>query len=552
MGTQSRGVKRLDIFVLAIGLALFFVLTCYQLDLPGPHYDEAIEVLPAMQILLGQPVETFRGAGLHVGETLLPIMVMDYIGAMNTYLVIPFFAALGVNVIAMRLMPVLFAAFTLLLTYFVARELFGRRGAIIAYLTLAGSISFVFWSRQGIFVTNLTSTIMMGLLFCGLRWWRTGRRRYFYVGAFLAGLGLYTKFIFLWAILAIFGAFVLLNLDRLIRWVSTRQRTMWPASIKIGRAELIGGPAAFVLALTPLILFNFQTRGTVGTLSRNFFTSYYGVNNLAIFDNLGQRLKQFNSVLQGDHFWYLGETFANRLWMPALVGALLLVCLIAIWRRRSEGNAWRKAIFPYLVIMLIILQSCITISALWFTHFAILTPLPPLALAGGLTFIAGKVEKPRFVWPPIFILLVALVAYDLIADVGYHQILTRSGGYAAHSDASYELAHAVLEEANGPTAALDWGIQAQVQLLTQGKVAPRELFGFDSLAEPDPEFGERLRPYLNDPHSLYILHAQGEEVYRGRSVAFNEAVAAAGKHSRILRVIYQRSGQAEYVLVKVD
>ena len=93
MVTQSHRLKRLDILVLAIGLALFLALTCYQLDLPGPHYDEAIEVLPAMQILLGQPVETFRGAGLHVGETLLPIMVMDYIGAMNTYLVLPFFAS---------------------------------------------------------------------------------------------------------------------------------------------------------------------------------------------------------------------------------------------------------------------------------------------------------------------------------------------------------------------------------------------------------------------------------------------------------------------------
>jgi len=552
MVTQPHRMKPLDILVLAIGLVLFLALTCYQLDLPGPHYDEAIEVLPAMQILLGQPVETFRGAGLHVGETLLPIMVMDYIGAMNTYLVLPFFATVGVNVIAMRLMPVLFAAITLLLTYFVARELFGRKGAAIAYLTLAGSISFVFWSRQGIFVTNLTSTIMMGMLLCALRWWRTGRRRYFYAGAFLAGLGLYTKFLFLWAILAIFGAFVLLNLNRIIQWISTRRRTMWPATVKIGRAELIGGPIACVLALMPLILFNFQTRGTMGTLSKNFFTSYYGVNNLAIFDNLGQRLKQFNTVLQGDHFWYLGETFANRLWMPALVGSLILVIVIAVWRRRAEDNAWRKAVFPYLVIMLIILQSCITISALWFTHFALLTPLPSLALAGGLTFIAGKAEKSRLVWTPILVLLIALVAYDLIADVGYHQILARSGGYAAHSDASYELANAVLEEAGGPVAALDWGIQAQVQLLTQGQVAPRELFGFDSLAEPDPEFAERLRPYLDDPDSLYILHAQGEEVYRGRAMAFNEVVANAGKHSRILRVIYQRSGQAEYVLVKVD
>ena len=110
---------------------LFLALTCYQLDLPGPHYDEAIEVLPAMQMLLGQPVETFRGAGLHVGETVLPIMVMDYIGAMNTYLVLPFFAIRWASTSSpCGSCPYFSPTITLILTYFVARELFGAPGRV--------------------------------------------------------------------------------------------------------------------------------------------------------------------------------------------------------------------------------------------------------------------------------------------------------------------------------------------------------------------------------------------------------------------------------------
>lgn len=550
--TQPERLAKREIISLAVGLILFFGLTAYQLDLPGPHYDEAIEVLPAMQLLLEQPVETFRGAGLRLGDSLFPIMVMDYIGAMNTYLVLPFFVTLGLNVVAMRLMPIMFAAATLLLTYFVGRELLGRKAAAIAYLTLAGSISFVFWSRQGIFVTNLTSTIMMGLLLCALRWWRTGRRRHLYLACFLAGLGLYTKFIFLWAILGILGAFMLLNIDRVARSIWRRERAIWPAQLVLGRGEVLGGGVAFLLAFTPLILFNIQTGGTVGTLSGNFLTSYYGVNNLAFFDNLVKRLRQFQTVLQGDHFWYLGETFANRLWLPALLGVLLLACIVALWRRRTPGAEWRRVLFPYAVILLIILQSCFTISALWFTHYAILAPLPPLALAGGVAFVATRASRTRWLWPPALVLIGGLIAYDLIADVRYHEVLERSGGYAAHSDASYGLATALLQEADGPVAALDWGIQAQVQLLTGGQIAPREIFGYESLDGPDAAFADRIQPYLANPRSVYVLHAQDQEVYRGRAVAFQQIAEQAGRHSRIVRVIYERSGRIAYILLKAD
>ena len=545
-------LKPYEYGVLAAGLALFLALTCCQLDLPGPHYDEAIEVLPAMQILLGQPVETFRGAGLHLGRLSLPIMVMDYIGAMNTYLALPFFLALGINVIAMRLMPICFAAGTLLLTYFFARALFGRAAAAIALFTLAGSISFVFWSRQGIFVTNLTSTIMLGALCCALRWWRGGRRRYFYATALLLGLGLYTKLIFLWAIGAMAGAILLVNADRIIAGLRRRERAPWPARLSVNLRQALGAAAAFLAPLAPLLLFNLQTGGTWKVLTANLFSSYYGINNLAFFANLATRLDQITKVWEGSHFWYLGETFQNRLWTPALVGALAFVVFMAIWKRGTGDAAWRKALFPFAMIALMIVQSCFTVSALWFTHYAILTPLPPLALAGGLAFIARQSGRERALWPALAVLIMAIVGYDLLADIRYHTALAASGGYAAHSDASYKLAEALEQAGAGPAVALDWGIQAQVQFLTRGRVVPREIFGYDKLEEPDPAFGERLAPYLRDPRTIYVLHSYEQEVYRGRRFALEKEVGRAGKHSRLAQIIYERSGRPAYILVMVD
>ena len=211
----------------------------------------------------------------------------------------------------------------------------------------------------------------------------------------------------------------------------------------------------------------------------------------------------------------------------------------------------RNPVFISMVMLaLIVLQSCVTISALWFTHYALLTPLPALALAGGLTFTARQGERPRRAWILALLIAAPLLVGDLYTDVRYHLALGASGGYVAHSDASYDLANA-LDRAGAPVVALDWGIQAPVQLLTRGRVQPRELFGYGNLDAPDAEFAERLAPYLAQTRTIYVLHAPDAEVYRGRSEAFAAAVSAAGKTSRIMSIIYERSGRTAYILTRV-
>ena len=67
-------------------------------------------------------------------------------------------------------------------------------------MLLAVNPAFIFWSRQGIFVTNLTALIFMASLLTGLRWWELRRPRDLWLTAFLWGLGIYAKLLFVWAI----------------------------------------------------------------------------------------------------------------------------------------------------------------------------------------------------------------------------------------------------------------------------------------------------------------------------------------------------------------
>nr|HMQ56487.1 hypothetical protein [Anaerolineae bacterium] len=46
---------------------LYLGLSLYQLDLPGLHYDEAFEAVPAGELFQGPPGTAFRPSGLRFG-----------------------------------------------------------------------------------------------------------------------------------------------------------------------------------------------------------------------------------------------------------------------------------------------------------------------------------------------------------------------------------------------------------------------------------------------------------------------------------------------------
>jgi hypothetical protein len=517
-----------------VAVALFLGLATFQLTLPGLHYDEAFEAVPAMQILFHQPTTTFRGNGILVGGQLLPFMTQDYIGAINTYLAIPFFLLLGVNMLGLRAMALAVGLVTLWLVFRLGKALYGPTAAILAALLLSVNPTFVFWSRQGVFVTSVTAAIGLGTVLSWLHWWRTGARRYAVIGAFLTGLGLYAKFLFLWLVVALGIAVMVLNFRR---WKDLHRRlSTGPVGWSI---------AAFLLGVAPLIFYNVQTGGTLASLRGNLTTSYYGTNNLAFLHNLMERLGQFAAVLTGSHFWYLGRAYANWLNLGLFLAAFgLAVGLTA----RSISDEARLVFFPFLVIAGIVLASCATVSALWVTHFALMAPWPPLAIAaaasrvihrGGYRVLGKRVGLAIIL--TLAIMGVSWVA-DIVTDVRYHRALRVSGGLGAHSDAIEDLSGWLTEDVRGrsPVAAMDWGIAASVTFLTRGVAVPVEAFGYDW--ETDAEFAHRLESFIHNPSSIYLWRAPDEIIF-DRSDDFKQLYEPLGLEEDILQAFYERSGR---------
>ena len=534
------------IYPFVLILLLYATLSFYQLNLPGLHYDEAFEAVPALQLLLNRPVTAFRDSVLTVGPYRLPLMTQDYIGALNTYAALPFIALFGSTPFALRTMSVITGAVTLGLTCLLAYRLTYRRWVgLMAMLILAVDPTFIFWNRQGVFVTAITASIGLAAVYCWVRRFQGRSPGWSLAGAFLFGLGIYAKFLFVWLIAALAGAVILLNIGRLVK-----HRAELSGKIKnLPATEILVSLPAFLAGCSPLIIYNLQTGGTFLNVTQNASTSYYGVNNLAVGPNLLERLNQFATLLNGSHLWYLGGIYKN-FWYPTLfVGVLVGVGVgIAILATRNNASRYpplqfspiKIALFPYLVIGLVIFASVGTVSALWITHFAILMPWPALAIAVGAWFVLPAASNQKAAKILAVTAIGLLLVTNLFNTIRYHQALTTSGGLSAHSDAVYDLSNWLAQHAQEPVVAMDWGLAAPVIYLSHGRVTAIEIFGYDWRS--DVQLTERMAWAITQPQALYLWRSPDEIIF-DRSNQFKALYRPQNLEETIEEAFYERSGR---------
>ncbi len=521
-------------------LALYFALALYQIDLPGPNYDEAVEAKPAIQLLQNLPVEAHRNAVVTLFGRQLPLMIVDYVGALNTWVLLLFFKLGGISVDAMRLWPIMVGAIILWLTWLLGKSIFQARVGFVASMLLAVQPSFLFFARQGIYVTNTTIAMMLGIWAALLKLATSGQARWLWVASFLAGLGLWAKFIMLWPLTAT------LILLPLIWW----QRHPLKIQVAPDLPQALLRPmywapalAWFLFGLSPFLIFNIKTGATVkhflGTLNR----SYYGVENKAYLQNLAIRWAQTKDFLQGDHFWYLGGNFVDKLAWPAFLAAIAIILVAHFVNRHRplEKSASLRALFILLFFLLLLIQTPLTPTALWYTHLAMFSPVLALIIASGWDLSFQKLPKA---WSPIVAgsFLALMTISGMRADIGYHKALAATGGFADHSDAVYRLTDELLARHIEHPYALDWGFDAPVILISQGRVNPIEIFGYEPYDRPDDGFADRVRPMLQDPNSYFLVHAPDRTNFPGRREALQQIADEMGIELETIAIIRERSG----------
>ncbi len=527
-------------------LAVFSILAVYQLDLPGLHNDEARESgLLAMQLANGLQVEAFRGIG--IGPRALPLMVQDYIGAINVYLTAPAIAIFGPGAISVRAISVLIGMASLLTTFGFVRSAGGPAAGLLTAGLLAVQPSFIFWNRQGVLVASLTITLVGGLLWSLSSWSRRGGVWLALGVGLVAGLGIYAKLLFVWIIAAVISATVLINMPELLRSLSNRERfNIWPRRPSI--SELSAAMGGFAAGILPLIIYNLRSGGTLFALGENLTTSFYGVSNLDFVANLVARWDQFRAVIAGrEHLWYLGGSAGNPLWELALAGATFVIIGRAILGKPGS----RPALVLLLTLAIGLLQTIFTVSGLFPTHLAIFSPLwaGTLAIAAlqVSTFRFDAKHLGRFAAPVLMtIFLVSLTGRDIAVDAFYHRTLTASGGLGVHSDAIYRLVDELERLGAQRVVAMDWGFAPQVQQLTNNQIVPVEVFGYSW--ETDVDFTERIDPFIFQTDTLFVFHWPNETIFP-RKADFDALIAENEIPFEQISVVSRRDGAPVFEIV---
>ncbi|MBC8162645.1 MAG: glycosyltransferase family 39 protein, partial [Roseiflexaceae bacterium] len=367
-------------------LLLFLCFALPDLDLPGLHYDEALEAAtPAALLLNNQPITGINNGVVQIGGLRLPLMVQNHIGAAQVYAAMPFVALMGPTTLALRSMTVFVGALTLAGVYVLTLRLYGRTAAAAAVLWLAAFPSFVFWSRQGAFVTNLAPcfaawAFAFGAGLLGRQRSPASTRRSALLAGLFAGLAVWAKLSALWLLTGAGGWLLLVwmvqRAKARINWMPRRQ-------------PMVYGGIGFLIGVLPIILYNllFGFR-TFAAVSGSASTTYLGTSNLDVLGNLRTRIVQFADVLSsGVHLWYLGGAFPDTLALLSVLlalAALLGGLIVRAWRIRTIGarqpDIWQRDLLMPFLMLACVLQSCFTISALWYTHFAIAVWLPAVVV----------------------------------------------------------------------------------------------------------------------------------------------------------------------------
>lgn len=515
-----------SIAALLCALVLYAATGLLNLRLPGLQYDEAADAVQAMETLQGRrpsSIDTFQAFGRD-----WPLMMLHHIGPTSIYTSLAGFALFGVSVEVLRATQLAVGGLAIVLTWQLGRTWFGEREAMIAAWLCATAPAFVWWSRAGANYTVPLLPIALGMMLAVTRWWRTGRAAPLAAAAFLLGAGITTKILFVWMLIPL-GIVALLN--------ARAARARLP-----GPAGMAAAALACAVGLGPMLIHNLPGMATLRFILDNAAqTRVYGHNNLDFARNFARVLEEFARMLGGDtlHFDAPGGLPIG----PAAVAIAFAAALIGLVRNPA-GRRHQPRLFLTATLAGVLPASTISTSSIGATYVFVIVPftwlLVAVAIGDAATWLAQRAPRARR-WLPAA-LTAALAASGLITQARIHAFVTETGGRRLWSAAIYPLADLLETRYAGSTPiAMDWGFRRSIELLTLGRVMPREVFDF--APAPSPRFADVSAVLLREPGNVYLFHTPDATAFGGHWDVFARQAQIARKSLALVEEITDLDGR---------
>ena len=459
--------RRLEIIILCVLVAGYCTVQLHNLLLPGLYCDEALDATRTQEIIR---------AGIRQMQH-WPLNI-HYHGALQSYLLLPFFLAIKRPEVALRVGEVCFSLIVIALTYLCARQLFNRIVALFTLLFLLTNPCFVYMSRISVPHGGIMAAFYLGALLCLRAWSRTERDRYLFSASFLLGAGICIRLWFYWFLAGLILALPLFQRDafRLLKRPPMVKRLVIAAfSLALGLGLFIGKE----------IVFWGTDSGTIHYLAHGFdgggVSNPSGASNFALLHNLANNLRQIAAAMAG-HMLDIFPTYPGALkWllqngMEVAYGSLLILCILCVLCLAKDAVLRNGRLFICVLAGMLFCSLFTTSNGYRQEHLYILFPLPQIMMG-----LASYLLLQRFLTGKTFRKTALLGLFCFGLSPVFHlwelsrleEFVRSTGGTGYHSDASKSLSDWLVQRGHHHPKACDWGVHDVLRLLSKGDIEPQ-------------------------------------------------------------------------------
>jgi len=533
------------LIVPAVFIAVFLALATVALDKPGYYYDEVIFV-PASLRVLGQ-CDVDAAVTREIG--CLPLMqTLGYVGAVKAWLHAPLFAAFGINVWTVRLPSILLAAATLVVLWLFVRHELGSAWALLLLALTAIDPVLVSHARLDWGPAMIAAFLRVLSLIALWRWIQTGRT--FWLATACGGLliGFFDKLNFLWVIIALVGAAVLVAPRTL--YERLRAGAPWqPAIAGVTGAVLLWGVVTLVRSVAPL-----DVQGDAGTLGI--------VAQLRKVWDLYATTFSGTSVMS----WVFGmDVIATHAFNYVLIAQLAAAAVLLACTR-----PWTPArrLLAFLSTATVLLAGAIaaTRQVGGSHHLVMLWPLPTLQLVTLLAIVVQHIDRPAASWQRAFrgavatfgaVACGALLAWNIAADLSYVDAWRNDRDYRQTFDpAIAKLGERLTRLDVDRVISVDWGLhQPLVTLARRERAANYREWTWRLIDASDLERADlrnAVAEHMTGKRVAFVLHAPRYTVFAGARERLDALLARDRPCQRNEETFVNAGGNPLYTIVVAD
>jgi 4-amino-4-deoxy-L-arabinose transferase-like glycosyltransferase len=487
---------RLGVFLGCLG---FVLLGSAFIPYVGIQTDEALVGDP----IFGTIANEFR---IRIFHHNVPLMLMDYVGALKSWLYWPIFGIFRPSAQSLRWPVLIVGAMTIWLFHLLVNRIAGTRAALAGCFLLATDTMFLLTTEFDWGPVAIQHLMLVAACLLLLRFAETGFVKCLFGGFFALGLGLWDKALFTWILAGLAVAALAVFPKDVLRRLSLRN---------LGVA-LVG----FLIGASPLLIFNARHHWPTILQHASFST-----------ENIAQKADVLQSTVDGSGlFGYMvAEPGHHNLLLPAL---LLSLATAPLW-----GKSRSAILFALVFLAATWIQMALTANAGGSVHHAVLLwPFPHLMIALALADASLRWRR----WGTVaFVALISIIcAANLFLTSQYLASLIHNGPMVTFTDAIYPLSDSLANETRD-VIVMDWDIYDPLLLLRRGSGNLRAGF-FDIMNGPAEP---KIEAFLNNDGAIFITHTPDNQFFPGVNQKLETSAAARGFRKDSLRLVPDSHGR---------